>query len=102
MRIDISIGDISIPEVINGGEMGVKFNVWLERDAKAPLNPTDEELKSCPYFFPSDDKKSWCESESHITMFWQRNFYPNLQILANDLHAKGHVEAGDYVINIDW
>ncbi len=28
----------SIPEEINGEEMGVKFKVWLERDPKAPVD----------------------------------------------------------------
>lgn len=92
----------SIPEVINGDEMCVKFNVWLERDVKTPLNPTDEELENCGYFFKHDDRKSWCESDSRIMLFWERNFYPTLQVVANDLYEKGHIEAGDYSIDINW
>ena len=35
-------------------------------------------------------------------MFWERNFYPHVEMVMNDLHAKGLVEAGEYVIDIDW
>lgn len=72
----------SIPEVINGEEMGVKFNVWLARDPKE-WNGKEE------------DKR-------FIDLFWDRNFYPDIQVVANDLCRKGLVEAGNYTINIDW
>ena len=72
----------SIPEVINGNEMGVKFAVWLARDPKQ-------------IFESGKDAR-------FIDLFWDRNFYPDLQTVANDLYAKGLVEAGDYTINIDW
>lgn len=72
----------SIPEVINGSEMGVKFDVWLKR------NPNEWNGS------PSD--------KNFLDLFWARNFYPDLQTVANDLHKKGLVEAGDYTINIDW
>lgn len=74
-----------IPEVVNGDKMGVKFAVWLVRDPKETLK--DEE----------DGDRGWM-----IEMFWERNFYPDINILANDLHAKGLIEAGDYTIDIDW
>lgn len=63
-----------IPEIVNGDEMGVKFAVWLARDPKRLLKDN---------------------------LFWDRNFYPDLQTVANDLHARGFIEAGDYIINID-
>lgn len=72
----------SIPEVINGQQMGVKFDVWLARDINQSINGNNTEI--------------------YITLFWKRNFYPNIQILANDLYTKGLIEAGDYGINIDW
>jgi hypothetical protein len=71
-----------ILEVVNGDQMGVSFKAWLERDPKQEL-PTD--------------KNSWS-----LGLFWERNFYPDVQMIANDLHAKGLIEAGDYVIDIDW
>lgn len=71
----------SIPEVINGNQMGVKFDVWLKKD-------------------PKDNSQKWDDWE--IDLFWDRNFYPDLQTIANDLHSKGLIEAGNYVINIDW
>ena len=92
-----------IPEIINDERnMGVKFDVWLNRDPKETLNPSDDELKSCNYFYDSSDRKQWCEDVGHINLFWERNFYPCLQSVANDLHKKGLIEAGDYSIEIDW
>lgn len=63
----------SIPEVVNGDKMGVSFKAWLERDP-----------------------------EHGLSIFWERNFYPELQTVANDLYNKGLLEAGEYGINIDW
>lgn len=72
----------SIPEVVNGEEMGVRFKTWLERDPNKPiLNQT--------YDF-------------QLGIFWDRNFYPNIHAVANDLYEKGLIDAGDYVIDIDW
>lgn len=73
----------SIPEVVNGEEMCVKFATWLARDPKQDL---------------ADGKtNSWS-----VKLFYERNFYPELQTVANDLHAKGLIPAGDYLIEIDW
>ncbi len=72
----------SVPEKTNGEEMGVKFDAWLARDPKAPVG---------------DEKQDW-----GIELFWERNFYPDIHTVANDLFKKGLIEAGDYVINIDW
>ena len=91
----------SIPEIINGEEMGVKFKVWLERDPEAPLNPTDEQLALSNYYF-KENRDKWCSSQSNINLFYERNFYPELQAIANDLHSKGLIEAGEYTIDIDW
>jgi len=95
----------SISEVINNEyEMGVKFDVWLKRDPNEPLNPSKEDLKNCNYYWgkTEEDEIKWKQDKSHITMFFERNFYPNLQTLANDLHQKGLIEAGEYSIRIDW
>jgi len=71
-----------IPEIVNGEIMGVKFKNWLARDPKKPIpkQTQDYELK----------------------LFWMRNFYPCVYEVANDLHKKGLIEAGEYKINIDW
>jgi hypothetical protein len=74
----------AIPEVVNGKEMGVSFKAWLERDPKQAL--------------PGEDDQDSCSLE----LFWIRNFYPGLQTVCNDLHAKGLIEAGKYEIKIDW
>ena len=74
----------TIPEIVNGEKMGVSFSAWLKRDPKTPLtNP--------------EDNYDWS-----IRLWWKRNFYPDMQMIANDLHSKGLLAAGDYTIDIDW
>lgn len=73
----------SVPEVVNGPEQGVSFAAWLKRDPKAPL--------------ASNRCEDW-----GIRLWWDRNFYPDIQMVANDLCAKGLLEPGDYTIDIDW
>ena len=75
----------TIPEVVNGDEMGVSFKAWLERDIKQPLNSKDQ----------------WDRTRG-TDLFWKRNFYPHISMIVNDLHEKGLLPAGEYVINIDW
>lgn len=74
----------TVPEIVNHKEMGVSFKAWLERDPEQKLsNP--------------DDQNSWS-----IGMWWNRNFYPHVDMIINDLHAKGLLEEGEYEIKIDW
>lgn len=72
----------TVPEKVNGEKMGVSFAAWLARDPKE---------------WNGKEKNSWT-----LELFWERNFYPDVQMIANDLHAKGLIPAGDYVIEIDW
>ena len=71
----------SIPEIVNGEEMGVSFAAWLARDPKLDIEDGRGDGFS-------------------LKLWWKRNFYPNYQMIANDLHAKGLLEAGDYTIDI--
>lgn len=72
----------TVPEIVNGEKMGVSFAAWLKRNPKIPL---------------PDGEAKW-----EIDLWWERNFYPNIQMVANDLHAKKLLKAGEYTINIDW
>lgn len=72
----------TIPEVINGPNMGVSLASWLQRDPKAPVG---------------EDSTEW-----RVRLWWERNFYPNIHMIANDLHHRGLLESGDYSIIIDW
>ena len=72
----------SIPEEVNGVEMGVKFDVWLSRNPKQPI--------------PNQI------ADYQLLSFWERNFYPDIYTLANDLYKKGLIEKGEYSIRIDW
>lgn len=78
---DEEMNDV-IPEIVNGDKMGVKFKVWLERDPKQKIPNQSQGYE--------------------LELFWERNFYPDKYTVANDLHKKGLIEAGDYIINIDW
>lgn len=73
----------TVPEVVNGKEMGVSFKAWLERDPKQSLPE------------PHSD-------EYMLNLWWDRNFYPHVDMIINDLHAKGLLAAGEYEIDIDW
>lgn len=73
-----------IPFKINGEKMGVKFDVWLntiEEDIIEKLSKKDKMFSG---------------------LFWDRNFYPDINVVANDLYKKGLIEAGEYNIKIDW
>lgn len=74
----------TVPEEVNHEKMGVSFAAWLARDPKQKLSN-------------SDDQEDYC-----LDLWWGRNFYPDMQMIANDLHKKGLLEAGEYVININW
>lgn len=75
----------TVPEVVNHRDMGVSFKSWLARDPKQPLNSKD----------------GWVRKHG-VELWWERNFYPDVQMIANDMHDKGLIAAGDYVIDIDW
>ena len=72
----------TVKEVVNGPERGVSFAAWLARDPKKPL---------------ADGRADW-----GVELWWDRNFYPNVDMIINDLHAKGLLDEGEYSINIDW
>lgn len=72
--------DSQIPIKINGDKMGVSFDTWLNHDV--------------------NDK--FFEEEWRNALFYERNFYPEFWKLVNDLHSKGHIEEGKYILNIDW
>ena len=72
----------TVPEKVNHEEKGVSFAAWLARDPKKPL---------------ADGRKDYS-----LGLWWDRNFYPDLQMVANDLHAKGLLAAGEHTILIDW
>lgn len=69
---------------INGSEMGVSFDTWL--------TTTVEEVNAR---HPESYK-------GQNDLWWERNFYPHIETIMNDLYEKGLIEAGDYMINIDW
>ena len=77
----------SIPEIVNHETMGVSFAAWLKRDPKQRL---------------SDPKEDCGDKQWSIDLWWSRNFYPEFGTVANDLHKRGLLAAGDYTINIDW
>ena len=75
----------TIPEKVNGDERGVSFKAWLARDPEQKLDTEDK----------------WDRNHG-LDLFWRRNFYPDVQMIANDNHAKGLIPEGKYVIEINW
>lgn len=74
----------TVPETVNHPEQGVSFAAWLARNPKQKLNA-----------------EPW-KSPSALPMWWHRNFYPAVEMIGNDLHRRGLIEAGEYAIEIDW
>lgn len=74
----------TIPEEVNHEEMGVSFSAWLARDPNQKI-PN-------PHSFPYDGTRLW----------WERNFYPCVDKVVDDLYQRGLLPEGDYVIDIDW
>ncbi len=85
-KIDDSDMPESVPENVNHPDMCVRFSSWLARDPKQPLSNEGK-----------DGVVQWM-----IDLWWQRNFYPSVEVIANDLCRKGLIEEGEYTINIDW
>lgn len=79
----------TVPEKVNYPDMCVRFSAWLTRSPTKPITEAEEQK--------SAGSKGWL-----TRLWWERNFYPNIQMVANDLHAKGFLEAGKYAIDIDW
>ena len=79
---DFDYENTEIPFEDNGEEMGVSFQTWLN---------TSEE-----------DTAKHFESDWRNQLFWHRNFYPSVYVIADDLHSRGLLEAGEYMIIIDW
>lgn len=61
--------------------MGVSFKAWLERDPNIKLKG---------------------DGAPFTRMWWERNFYPSVEMVANDLYKRGLLKAGEYAIEIDW
>ena len=74
----------TVQEEVNGCDMGVSFKAWLDRDPTKLLSNLEHQ-------------EHWS-----LNMWWDRNFYPNVDMIINDLHSKGLLEAGEYGIKIDW
>src|SRR5574343_909701 len=72
----------TIPEVVSNTERGVSFKAWLERDP-------DKKIQSKGGYDPT-------------ALWWERNFYPEVNMIAVDLCKRGLLPAGDYVIYVSW
>ena len=71
-----------IPFEMNGEEMGVSFQTWLNT-------------------LPEDTAKHF-EYAWGNGLFWERNFYPHASMIAKDLFEQGLLPQGEYQIAIDW
>lgn len=69
----------TIPETLSG-KCGVNFNTWLKRNPK-------EKVKDINGYDITD-------------LWWERNFYPEVNTVAADLCKRGLLPAGEYVIYV--
>lgn len=74
----------TVREGLNHDEKGVSFAAWLARDPNQKLSDPDAQDDYC------------------LGVWWGLYFYPDLQIVANDLHARGLLADGGFAIAIDW
>lgn len=81
-----SYNNDSIPFKVNWSIMGVSLDAWLKMDKETVRTN-----------LPADEKKDYC-----IDLFFERNFYPHIEELANDLCKKWLLEEWEYAIEIDW
>lgn len=79
----------SVPEVVNHADMGVSFAAWLARDPKQPLDGNGVDVE--------ETSDQWS-----IDLWWDRNFYPHVDMVIDDLHKRGLLPVGQYSIKIDW
>jgi len=86
----------SNPMVINGPEMGVSFKTWLETDPNTPVFGDRWSEKEGKSVFQETTEKS------SQRLVWERNFYPDVGMIIDDLYKKGLIDEGEYVIEIDW
>lgn len=78
---------LKVPEVeykakMNLNIFGVRFDTWLKRDPEKPLKNQTTSFQ--------------------LELWWERYFYPDVQLLANDLYTKGLLPRGEYGIEVDW
>lgn len=71
-----------IPFEVNGEVMGVSFETWLNTDF--------------------NDTRKHFESDFDNRLFWERNFYPDVNTIVWDLYKRGLIEECEYMIDIDW
>ena len=76
----------TVPEIVNHEDRGVSFKAWLQRDPQQKLDA---------------NTNKW-DSPSSLRLWWDRNHYPVIEMVANDLYRKGLIEAGEYSIDVDW
>lgn len=75
----------TIPEVVNGDVRGVSFKAWLARDPQQKLDTEDE----------------W-DREHGLDLFWNRSFYPSVDMIIDYIEKNKILPEGNYQIKIDW
>lgn len=76
MKCQDTIETFSVPSEEYGGWTGPSLTEW--QIAPPPDGDFKEELR------------------------WHRDFYPELEVVVNDLYARGLIAAGDYALHVWW
>lgn len=74
----------NVEEAVNVNETAVSFQAWLARDPRQKLSDPEQQ-------------EDW-----YTKLWWERSFFPDVEVLANDMCNKGLIAPGEYSINIDW
>lgn len=83
-----------IPQIINGDVKGVSFEAWKARDNDQPVYASKYNDKGELV----EDRDKDGEYDWYLSLFWHRSFYPSIDMVIEDLHKRGLLEEGDYLI----
>lgn len=107
--IEITATEEDYPDDWVPYEDEITLEKWLSADPNAPIrNPRYDQYRELALQHPGKgyeklEKDEW-EGPGTTThdLYWEREFYPPLEDLVNDLCKKGKIPAGDYVIHVWW
>lgn len=97
------------------GESPVSFQEWIQRDRNEPIPISEKDIEAYEalknssisnksFYDPNNEsnKKSREVGGLLNTLWWEREFYPDLNELLDDMLSRGLIEEGEYEMEIDW
>ena len=86
------------------------YGRWQEMGQDTMTQVTVPEEADEPWEGGPPSLEEWLAGEPPATLtdawrieqWWQTEYCPELQVVVNDLHARGLMPAGDYVMHVWW